>query len=85
MQSKKQIRFLSLIFVFFWQEKRELFWFWLVQVRKKQKLDCRTKILAYITATGGPYSDPALPTTKLEIRPDLRSISYKAYTALMCL
>ena len=23
----------------------------------------------YITATGRPYSDPALPTTKLEIRP----------------
>ena len=25
--------------------------------------------LFFITATGGPYSDPALPPTKLEIRP----------------
>ena len=28
----------------------------------------------HITATGGPYSDPVLPTTKIEIR--LRSSEY---------
>ena len=27
------------------------------------------EVALYITATGRPYSDPALPTTKLEIRP----------------
>ena len=30
-----------------------------------------------ITAMGGPYSDLGLPTTKIEIHPFLRSISYK--------